>query len=411
MNEDLLSKILGKTNIVQYDDEVRDFGSRPKLETPIIALNEFLGGGIPVGSIVEVAGPPKGGKTGFSYQTMAGFQRQHPEGLTILFESESSNDSTRMSKAFGVDVSNLYIYPGVTLDSGFEAICNIAKNMSEVKKKDRVPIFVLWDSLTNSATDAQVESGNPNGGGMAEAARLIKSELKILMKNLSDIDMTVFLISQVSTKIGSYVGGFTTSGGMGLKHAVHLQIWVNEGKPSKDGDLFYTTNSSSLSLKKSKISPLIDDIEVLIDIKEGGRIDESGSFIGFLFNRLHAIDQVKSGGYYGISDWVYDRYPQYRSYFESTGLYKTDGKLRKGSRWNDMSSTIKSDPILQTIFKIIWIDSLSDHYNLQAEICKPRRDELTKAISSIENEVRTNSDSDNDSNSVSEEGDIESKDE
>lgn len=398
MSDDILSKVLGKTPVVKYDEEVKDFGNRPKLVTPIIALNEFLGGGIPVGSVVEVAGPPKGGKTGFTYQTLAGFQKQYPNGLAMLFESESSSDSTRMSEAFGVDINRLYIYPGVTLDSGFDAICNIAKNMSEIKKKDRVPIFILWDSLTNSATDAQVESGNPNGGGMAEAARLIKSELKILMKNLADVDMTVFLISQVSSKIGGYVGGFTTSGGMGLKHAVHLQLWVNEGKPAKDGDLFYTTNSSSLSVKKSKISPLIDDLEVLIDIKEGGRIDEALSFIGFLFNRLHALDQVKSGGYYGIADWVYERYPQYRTYFETTGLYKTDGSSRKGLRWSAMSDTIWSDPILLTIFKIIWIDELSTHYKLQAKICKPHRDELVAAVKSIENPVEeTESESKNDS--------------
>ena len=373
--------LFSKTGIVAYDTNVKGFGDRPKTPTPSIILDSFLGGGIPLGCVVEVAGSSKGGKSTFCYQTIGMFQKTYPDGIVVILESEGSHDRDRMEHTFGIDVNRVFVYPGVSLNKGFEAMITLAENMSGLPKKERVPILVLWDSISNSPTDAQVDSQNVNGGGMAEAARLIRQYFKILMSALDSVDICIMLISQVSQKIGSYVGGFTTSGGEGLRHDVHLKIWIEGGKTTQNEEGFNSKMSSKLKLEKSKISPLISDVDLVLDISKGGAIDREDSLVNFFYNK--SIFQMVTNGWYSINPGVAEMYPQYRSYLEN------NTKLFGKQRWNAIVEEIRSNEVIRDFMTLVWVDMVGRNYSLQAVVCAKYREELVNKLKPYETQVET----------------------
>lgn len=374
-----INSLFNKTGISAYDTSIKGFGDRPKTRTPSIVLDSFLGGGIPLGCVVEVAGASKGGKTTFCYQTLGMFLQDHPDGIAVILESESSHDRTRMEHTFGIDVNRVFVYPGVTLNKGFEAMITLAENMAAIKPKERVPIFVLWDSISNSATDAQVDSQSVNGGGMAEAARLIRQYFKILMTKLADVDLCIMLISQVSQKIGSYVPGFTTSGGEGLKHDVHLKLWIDGGKLATNEQGFYSTNTSKLKIEKSKISPLIDNINLVLDISKGGAIDMEDSLVHFFYEK--SIFQMVSNGWYSINPELVGKYPQYADYIVN------HTKMMNKQRWNAIIEEIRNNKVLLDIMTLAWVDMVGENYGLQKIVCESYREGLVSRLKEYENPV------------------------
>ena len=119
---------------------------KPMVETPVYVLNDLLGGGLPLGAIIEVYGPNASGKSSIMYETLGNFQKQYPNGVAFIIDSESSTDNSRL-KQLGVDTMKAPRMGASTLEDGFEQINSILKKMNEDERYKGSPVFILWDKL------------------------------------------------------------------------------------------------------------------------------------------------------------------------------------------------------------------------------------------------------------------------
>lgn len=119
---------------------------KPKVTTPLIALNDFLGGGLPLGAIIEVFGKNASGKSSFMYETLGNFQKEYPEGVAFIIDYEASTDDSRL-KQLGVNTSKAPRMGAATLEEGFEQIVKILKKMTNDDRYKGFPVFIVWDEL------------------------------------------------------------------------------------------------------------------------------------------------------------------------------------------------------------------------------------------------------------------------
>lgn len=346
------------------EDKTEGKGSlsdKPKVETPLYALNCLLGGGLPLGAIIEAFGPNAAGKSSLMYETLGNFQRQYPNGVAFIVDSEASTDDSRL-KALGVDPLRAPRMGAATLEDGFEQIIKILKKMVGDDRYKGFPVFILWDTIAACPTRAQLEKGDMYAGGMAERARILKSSLMSIFPLIEKQNVLLVLLNQVMAEIGGWRPGVTSAGGNALKHDVHMRLELSGGKTEYDG-VYPVAKYSDLSIAKSKVSPIMNDFPVIIDITKGGVIDRPGSMVWWTA-KLTSPALYKQSSWWSIEDWCYEKYKLYWDKF---------GKFYPRFRQSALYDTARDNPYFSDFLQLIWLDLISSRYTLQSEVCKEMR--------------------------------------
>lgn len=366
-SQNLISELIAGSQfkfIGEGEEGKGSLSDKPKVETPLLALNCLLGGGIPLGAILEVYGPNAAGKSSFMYETLGNFQKQYPNGVAFIIDTETSTDDSRL-RQLGVDPMRAPRMGAATLEDGFEQINQIVSKMIADDRYKGFPVFILWDTIASAPTRAQVKTGDMYGGGMAERARIIKSSLMSIFPLIEKQNILLVLLNQVMAEIGGWRPGVTSAGGNALKHDIHMRISINGGKTDYDG-VYATYKYSSLNLEKSKVSPLMGDFPIKIDITKGGVIDRKDSFVWWI-TKLTSPSPFHQASWWNIEEWCYEKYKPFWNKFE--GLL---GKFRQSKLWEYG----QSDPNLILLLELIWLDLISDRYVLQREVVKPMREQV-----------------------------------
>lgn len=362
--EDLVSDLISGTSFNLIDQNNQGKGSlsdKPKVETPLYALNCLLGGGLPLGAILEVYGPNASGKSSFMYETLGNFQRQYPNGVAFILDTETSTDNSRL-RQLGVDPLRAPRMGAATLEDGFEQINKIVSKMISDDRYKGFPVMILWDTIASAPTRAQVKTGEMYGGGMAERARIIKSALMTIFPLIEQQNILLVLLNQVMAEIGGWKPGLTTAGGNALKHDVHLKLEITGGKTSYDG-VYATHKYSELSIVKSKISPIMGGFPVSIDITRGGVIDRVESLVWWMTK----LNIFKQSAWWSIEEGYYLRYQNYWERFE--GFYPHFRQTRLYEVARERSDFVD-------FLMLMWLDAISDRYVLQKEVVKEMRDQV-----------------------------------
>lgn len=360
-SNELISNLIEGSEFKFIEGRVGSLSDKPKVETPIIALNDLLGGGLPLGAILEVYGPNASGKSSLMYETLGNFQRQYPNGVAFIIDTETSTDDSRL-RQLGVDPSRAPRMGASTLEDGFEQMIKIMRKMVDDERYKGFPVFILWDTLGAAGSRSQIDSGDMYSKGMAEKARIIKSSLTAIFPLIEKLDVIVVLLNQVMAEIGGWRPGITSSGGHALRHDVHIRLEINGGKTSYDG-IYPVSKYSELSINKSKISPIINKFPVQIDITKGGVVDRNLSFIWWITN-LTEPTVFSTGSWWKVSEWCYNKY---RPYWDK--LPKFAGKFRQ----SELYEVGSKDENLIDLLRLIWIDLVSDKYALQREVVRGLR--------------------------------------
>lgn len=150
-----------------------------------------------------------------------------------------------------------------------------------------------------------------------------------------------------------------------MKHDIHMRLQIEGGKTNYEG-VYAVSKYSTLSVSKSKVSPLMGGFNIIIDITKGGVIDRPGSFIWWMAN-LTSPSIFNQAAWWSISDWCYEKYKPYWDKF--TDLVP---KFRQ-SKLYELGNT---DENLIKLLQLIWLDLLSDKYVLQREVIKSLRDKV-----------------------------------
>ena len=335
---------------------------KPKVETPLYALNDLLGGGLPLGAILEVYGPNAAGKSSLMYETLGNFQKQYQNGVAFIIDSEASTDDSRL-KALGVDPMRAPRMGAPTLEDGFEQIIKILRKMTDNSAYKGFPVMILWDTIAGCPSRAQAKEGNMYAGGMAEKARILKTSLTNIFPLIEKQNVLLVLLNQVMAEIGGWRPGVTSAGGNALKHDVHMRLKIDGGKTVYDG-IYAIEKYSTLSLEKSKVSPLMNDIPIIINITQGGVVDRVSSLVWWMSQINPSI--FKQSAWWSIETWAYDKY---RPYWDKFGL---NGKFRQ----KDLYSIARDNPPFVQFLRLIWLDLISERYTLQKEVCKPLKSQI-----------------------------------
>lgn len=127
--------------IPERPEDVRKRGDR-RLSTGIAGLDEMMGGGIPAGDSVVLAGPTGAGKTTFAMQFVVAGLRDGEAAVIAIFEEHPEVYLAR-AKSFGVDLSDsikkgklriLYLRPlDLSVDETLDDIRNAVEEMGATR--------------------------------------------------------------------------------------------------------------------------------------------------------------------------------------------------------------------------------------------------------------------------------------
>ena len=354
--------------------------SREKIPTPIPHLNCILGGGLPLGIIVEMYGDPASGKSSTAYQTAAEFQKKYPDGIIIIVDTEASVDAERMPFLGITNPKRVMRIPATSIESGFDQVLSILQKKALNPNMRETPVLILWDTIGANASENELESGSQFSDGMMGNAKLLKFHLKRLFPQIEAQPILIILLNQVSTQQGMYPNQtkLGSSGGWGIKHDAHLRILFKGGSTETltgaDDDIFTIFKNSSFSMEKSKISPMFKGLPIVIDNREGGKIDGIRSFMEFCREKLKLVTK---DSWAKISPVMFEHFPEYMSHFK----YQPDSKFY----WKQFIQYVTEErPKLAKVFELEFVNIISSIYKYQSVICAPYREQLLKEIEAPE---------------------------
>ena len=184
---------------------------------------EGVVGGIPAGSLVEIAGMPNSGK---SFLAISICSNAIDLGYTVVyFDAEGGVESNFLHKVLGIEKMKKFIYNQVSfLEEIFETIDNLLATTTQKF------LFVL-DSYAGCASKAETEGTFDPTSMFAINSRIASLGCKKLMMPLRKRGSTLIILNQVRDNIGANkyelaVTPFRVPGGLALAHAYSLRIWL-----------------------------------------------------------------------------------------------------------------------------------------------------------------------------------------
>lgn len=339
----------------QYIELIRKTPFNPtlhKLPTASSIINITGVGGLDWSTMIELQGPPSGGKSTYAYQSAQEFLEIYGDrAVVLILDAEGSANHLRLGRVFGLRISNHLAERNpdprvrVELATTFEqAVEHIIAYTDSTSKNDKF-LLVIWDSITMSKpkgeadllqaqtkaiveAQAKILAGDPDDayekkskskpkGGKKEddglnitmnikmlRPQMLKWAMSTIMATIYQKPVLVFLVNQatsIQTQFGMTEG---SGGGYGFKHGIHYSIKFKKIKKLGDNALFRNGTLSILSIEKSKVIPSLMDVQLLIRDEQGGRLDagfetvKNAAEIGYL--------EAKNGGWFKINQGILD---------------------------------------------------------------------------------------------------------
>jgi len=187
-----------------------------RIKTGLVNLDEMMGGGIPVGRIIEVYGYPHSGKSTLCLEISKAFKNT----LLIDFEHETDPD---YHKALGVKVD---VVQPITFEQGVDDFFRVIWNGGKVKKSKYDCLII--DSIGSAITNRQMEKDIADNT-VGELAQKVTQWCRKAEKIFKPLEVTALVINHRKQKIGGF-GGDYTPGGMQLKHSAGVRLALHHSK-------------------------------------------------------------------------------------------------------------------------------------------------------------------------------------
>ena len=257
-----------------------------------LSIDQILGGGWPLGRIVEIYGPESSGKTTLTLHAAAEFQKA---GKTVAFiDAEHALDPSYASK-LGVNTDELLLSQP---DSGEQAL----EIVETLVRSGGIDLIII-DSVAALTPRAEID-GAMGDAQMGLQARLMSQALRKLTAITSKMGTTIIFINQIRMKIGIMFGNpETTTGGNALKFYSSLRVEVRKGKKLESGtgnDRLAHGTEMRVKVVKNKVAPPFRSTVVEVYFNEGiskisdlistavskDIIKKSGAFLSFEETKL-----------------------------------------------------------------------------------------------------------------------------
>lgn len=187
----------------------------PRWSTGIEDLDSLVGGGFPLGRIIEVFGPESSGKTSLVYWLMS----RHKLGLYIPIEG--TYDEER-AKSMGVTEKQMIVYRANYGEEALNATIKFAKAGIPIIAIDSVPACQPKEDVE------KVEKDTSNEARIGGVARLFSKSLPTIVRICEETGTTLILVNQVRDKMNAMLFGEKedTPGGRAIKFYSSIRIKV-----------------------------------------------------------------------------------------------------------------------------------------------------------------------------------------
>jgi RecA/RadA recombinase len=200
-------------------------------DTGSYSLNALLSGSIYKGfatnKILGLAGEEATGKTFYGLSIILNWLKANPDGLVVVFETEGAT-TCDMLDSRGIDRSRYLNFPVATIEDFRSQALNIL--IEYEKDKNRVPLFLVLDSLGNISTKKEI-------GDISEfkdtrdmtRTPLIKGAFRALTLRLTALDVPMLVTNHTYQGQGMFATK-EMSGGSGLKYAASIIVFLNKSQ-------------------------------------------------------------------------------------------------------------------------------------------------------------------------------------
>lgn len=243
-----------------------------KLPTGIPALDEMLGGGMPLGHAVESYGPESTGKTLIAqYVTAAVQASQFPE--VLYMDMERSFDEAWWKES-GVDTAKVMVSQPATGDQAIDVMRGVLHSEPNLG-------LIIMDSI--AAMTPQVEM-DPEKSSEDKTIGLQARLVTLMYRQIINLleDRVIFLATnQMRESIGAHDELAALPGGRAQRHYSHIILrtrrdsWITENKNDKARLGFYMEITS----RKNKMCSTPDGTSITIPVMFKGQIDYTTSYI------------------------------------------------------------------------------------------------------------------------------------
>ena len=193
-------------------------------------LDCALGGGWPLGRIVNIVGDKSTGKTLLAIEACANFARQYSTGLIWYAETEAAFDE-KYAASLGLPLDR------IGFPKKLETVEDLHKNLVEKIDKAmtaKVPALYILDSLDALSDDAEMERKIGEGSYGTGKAKQMSEMLRRLTQGVYAANMLLMIVSQVRSNIGVTFGRATTrSGGRALDFYASQVLFLAHLKAEK----------------------------------------------------------------------------------------------------------------------------------------------------------------------------------
>jgi recombination protein RecA len=256
---------------------------KERVPTGSLAVDQLIGGGWPVGRIVEVASWEGVGKSTLLDQSMAEVQRMG--GVAALIDSEQCRDE-KYTERLGVNVDELLVHPAGTIEECFAGIDKLLDLQEKVKAdhKGEPPVmFIVWDSIGGTPTNEEKE-GDADDRHVGSAARIIRQDLRRICARVANLRVVIVCANHFYRTIGPFAT-LKTYGGGGILYFTSLRVWLTNKGKLKVGDKA-VGHVVEAKVKKTKIGKPRPPVEA--GLIWGSGIDNSYTL--FEWGKKHGVN-------------------------------------------------------------------------------------------------------------------------
>lgn len=269
-------------------------------------IKQEVGGGIPAGKVIELAGEEATGKSFFASLIAANAQKSGDIDIVVYFDSEEAQNSGFMENA-GIDLNNIVYVQAKSVEFVFETIENLLGEYENV--------LFIWDSIAMTGLRSKKEGGFGERKDIAAKARVMADSFDRITIPLGNADSTLICTNQLRDYIPKKSDPWSiqmtkphyTPGGRALNHVYSLRIWLKRRDASSAA--VYDENDNKIGaevkaeLKKSRFGS--EDKTCVFDIiwGSGVGIREKEYWIDILKDADTDKISFTGNGWFSIPSW------------------------------------------------------------------------------------------------------------
>jgi protein RecA len=188
-----------------------------RLSTDIPDLDDALLGGLPVGRLVEVAGPPSSGKSSFALRVAAAVQRRG--GVAAVVDADHGLERATLHR-LGVDAESLVVCRPSTGEQAMHVVDELLRA--------RAAEIIVVDSVAALVPSAEL-AGLTGSAPAGHLSRLMSQSLRRLTLQAAQSRAVVVFVNQFRRNWGDDGRGFdVTTGGNALVYAAATRLMLHK---------------------------------------------------------------------------------------------------------------------------------------------------------------------------------------